>query len=208
MVKVTQCQVQKPRLVLEIFILKLVWCNEYSINFSSSSSRKLVVGSRTAYTLDVSPWKLVDIPKTPESPRNCLGKWKSFEKGLAAVILERMWVETTSWDPCLWIFNSGPTPRLASVSDVSGDAFLVFTAILTLKLFWTFIPGPKCISENSYVFVAIKDICINDLNPLLLHALPSIFWMGFDLIKCHMWNVDSTFIVEASLARSIAPKHH
>ena len=80
-VKVTQCQVQKPRLVLEIFILKLVWCNEYSINFSSSSSRKLVVGSRTAYTLDVSPWKLVDIPKTPESPRNCLGNGKVSRRG-------------------------------------------------------------------------------------------------------------------------------
>ena len=38
-----------------------------------------------------------------------------------------------------------------------------------------FTPSPKRIGENSYVFVAIKDICINDLNPLLLHALPSIF---------------------------------
>ena len=94
------------------------------------------------------------------------------------------------------------------MSDVSGDAFLVFTAILTFKAFSIFTPGPKRISENSYVFVAIKDICINDLNPLLLLARTSVDFSEWSLIKCHMWNVDSTFIVEASLARSIAPKHH
>ena len=41
-----------------------------------------------------------------------------------------------------------------------------------------FTPGPKCISENSYVFVAIKDICINDLNPLLLLARTSVDFLN------------------------------